>query len=113
MTAADAVVVFCTAPAAATEGQPGGHEIARQLVEDRLCACVKVMPKVQSYYRWEGRIESAEELLLIAKTTPSAIPRLRQRLVELHPYDVPELVELPVAGGLPAYLAWIVDSVEP
>lgn len=100
-----AVVVLCTAPPA------GAADLARQLVEERLCACVNVLPSVHSSFRWEGRVESAEESLLIAKTTAAAAPQLRDRIVELHPYDVPEVLELPVGGGLPAYLAWLTDSV--
>ena len=101
-----AVVVLCTAP------PKSGRELAQRLVEERLCACVNVLPTVWSTFRWEGRVESAEVLLLVAKTTPNAVARLRARIVELHPYDVPEILELPVSGGLPAYLAWLNDSVE-
>lgn len=112
MTAAPAVIVFCTAPLSGNdEGRLGGRELARQLVEERHCACVNVLPAVQSYFRWEGRVESAEELLLIIKTTAEAKNGLRDRIVELHPYEVPEVLELPVSDGLPAYLAWLADAV--
>ncbi|MCA8974909.1 MAG: divalent-cation tolerance protein CutA [Planctomycetes bacterium] len=113
MTAPVAVVVLCTAPVAGNaEGRLGGRELAQRLVEERLCACVNLLPSVQSCFRWEGRVESAEEMLLIAKTTPAAAAALRARIVELHPYDLPEVLELPASGGLPAYLAWLADCVE-
>jgi periplasmic divalent cation tolerance protein len=109
-----AVVVLCTAPAAGTAaGKLGGRELAQRLVEERLCACVNVLPAVWSCFRWEGRVECAEELLLVVKTAAAAAPRLRSRIVELHPYDVPEVLEFAASGGLPAYLAWLAGSVTP
>lgn len=114
MTASQAVVVLCTAPLVGNaEARLGGRELAQRLVEERLCACVNVLPSVQSHFRWEGRVESAEEMLLIIKTTAAAAAKLTARLCELHPYDVPEVLELPVAGGLAAYLSWLGDAVTP
>lgn len=113
MNVPEALVVLCTAPAQGSGARLGAHELARRLVEEQLCACVNVVPAVRSYFRWEGRVESAEELLLVAKTTPAAIGSLRARLVELHPYQVPELLELPVTGALPRYLEWLVAAVRP
>ena len=81
--------------------------IARTLVEERLAACVNVVPGVRSIYRWGGTIHEDGEVLLVAKTRADRMPRLADRLRELHPYDVPELVALPVCGGLEAYLAWV------
>ncbi|MCR9243403.1 MAG: divalent-cation tolerance protein CutA [bacterium] len=106
MSAPEAVVVLCTAPPA------GARDLAKALVEGRLCACVNVIDNVLSTFRWEGRVESAEEALLVIKTTVAAAARLRARIVELHPYDVPEVLELPATGGLPAYLSWLRDAVE-
>ena len=109
-----AVVVLCTAPA--TSGRVdrlGAHDLARALVDERLCACVNVLPGVRSYFRWEGRVDAADELLLVAKTTAAAAAALRARLVALHPYDVPEVLELAVADGLPAYLRWLFEAVGP
>lgn len=107
-----AVVVLCTAPAtAAAPGKLGAHALAEALVACGLCACVNVVPAVRSYFRWQGKVDVADELLLIAKTTTAAAPELRARLAALHPYEVPEVLELPVAGGLPAYLQWLVASV--
>jgi len=99
------VVVLCTAPADASE------RLARALVEERLCACVNVLPGVRSFFRWQGAVDEADEQLLVAKTTAAHAEALRDRLVALHPYDVPEVLVLPVAGGSPAYLQWVVDSV--
>lgn len=103
----DVVVVLCTAPAEHAE------RLATTVVEERLCACVNLLPGVRSVFRWQGRVDTADELLLVSKTTAAAAPRLRQRLQELHPYDVPEVLELPVRGGLAAYLAWVAESVTP
>ncbi|MBL8755195.1 MAG: divalent-cation tolerance protein CutA [Planctomycetes bacterium] len=105
MTAADAVLVLCTAPLAAADG------LARQLVEERLCACVNVLPGVRSVFRWQGKVDTADECLLLAKTTRAAAANLRSRLAALHPYDVPEILEVAIDGGLPAYLRWLADAV--
>lgn len=109
MTVADVepecVVVLCTAPPDAAQ------RLARGVVEEQLCACVNVLPSVRSCFRWEGRVDEAEESLLVAKTTAARFEALRDRLTELHPYDVPEVVALDVRDGLPAYLSWVADSV--
>ena len=110
---APVVVVLCTAPAAGEGGRLGAVDLARCLVDEGLCACVNVLPGVRSFFRWQGAVDEAAELLLIAKTTAQAAPSLRARIAALHPYQVPEVLELPVADGLPAYLQWLVDSVSP
>jgi periplasmic divalent cation tolerance protein len=81
--------------------------IARTLVEERLAACVNRLPGVHSTYRWQGKVVDDVEVLLIIKTTDERFEALRDRLVELHPYEVPELVAIEVNGGHPAYLDWI------
>ena len=111
MTASSAVVVLCTAPGAGKNGRLGAEQLAQRLVEEGLCACVNVVPGVTSFFRWQGAVDRAEEVLLVAKTTAAAVERLRARIVELHPYEVPEVLELPVGGGLPAYLHWLATSV--
>lgn len=81
--------------------------IARALVEERLAACVNWLPGVNSTYRWQGEIHEDAEVLLLIKTSRERFDALRDRLVELHPYEVPELIAFEIAGGLPAYLEWI------
>jgi periplasmic divalent cation tolerance protein len=105
------IAVLCTAPAAAPAGRLGAEALARALVEEGLAACVNVIPGVRSWFRWEGKVDVADELLLVAKTTAGSVARLQARIVELHPYDVPEVLRLPVDDGLPAYLQWVRDSV--
>jgi periplasmic divalent cation tolerance protein len=85
--------------------------IAHALVARRLAACVNVVPGLVSVYRWKGAVERERERLLIIKTRAARLAALRQALVSLHPYDVPELLALPVTGGHRPYLAWLDDSV--
>jgi periplasmic divalent cation tolerance protein len=95
------LVALSTAPASVARA------LARALVRERLCACVNVVPGVGSVYRWKGRIQEERESLLVMKLAAASLPALRRRLSALHPYELPELVALPVAGGLPVYLAWV------
>lgn len=113
MTAPAAVVILCTAPLESRAGKPCAHDLARQLVEEQLCACVNVVPGVRSFFRWEGKVDVADELLLVIKTTAAMALRLRTRIVALHSYEVPEVLELAVDDGLPSYLAWLADAVRP
>jgi periplasmic divalent cation tolerance protein len=99
-------IVFCTFP-----DQETAQRIAQTLVEEGLAACVNVIPGVQSIYRWEGKIESAGEHLALMKTTEEAYPRLEARLKELHPYEVPEIIALPVAAAAGRYGAWVEAAV--
>lgn len=93
----------------------GSHEEAKKiawaLVERQLAACVNIVPGVESVYRWQGKVESAGEWLLVMKTTLAAFPALRDALREMHSYEVPECVVLAVEDGDAAYLAWIGESV--
>ncbi len=86
------------------------RRIASALVDERLAACVNIVPDMTSIYRWEGVVETASECLLLVKTRRERLEALRRRLEELHPYDLPELVALPVEGGSPAYLTWVVEE---
>jgi periplasmic divalent cation tolerance protein len=98
----DVRVVLVTAP----DAECGGR-VARDLVGSRLAACVNLVPAVRSIYRWEGEVKDDAEVLLVIKTRSDRCQALRQRVVEIHPYDVPELIELPAVGGSPAYLDWV------
>lgn len=83
------------------------ESIASALVEEHLAACVNIVPGLTSIYRWQGRIARDAEWLLIIKTRSEKLDALRTRLVELHPYELPELVAVQAADGLPAYLDWV------
>ena len=83
------------------------NRIALAVVEAQLAACVNILPRVQSIYRWQGAVESAAEVPLLIKTTAAAYPALEAAIRERHPYDVPEIIALPITAGLPAYLNWL------
>ena len=99
------VVVLSTFPSEARAA-----EIARTLVDARLAACVNLVTGVRSIYRWQGAVEEASEVLAVIKTTSERVEALRSRLVELHPYEVPEVLALPVTGGHAGYLAWVASE---
>ena len=101
-------VALITAPDSET-----GARIARSLVEERLAACVNLVPEIRSIYRWQGKVEDDSEVLLVVKTSEVRVAELARRLRELHPYDVPELVTLPAVGGLDAYLDWVRQEASP
>ena len=86
-------------------------ELARTLVEHRLAACVNIVGDVTSIYRWKDAVEQDEEQLLVIKTTAELVDALQARLRELHPYELPEFLVVPVTGGSEGYLAWLRDSV--
>lgn len=83
------------------------NAIALAVVEEKLAACVNILPRVQSIYRWQGSVESAAEIPLLIKATTRNYPALEARIKALHPYEVPEIIALPIARGLPAYLNWV------
>lgn len=90
-----------------TPGAEAGRVLARALVEERLAACGSVIPSVVSVYRWQGAIEEEEEALVVLKTPADRVQQLTERALELHSYDVPEILALPVASGNRDYLAWM------
>ena len=85
--------------------------IARTVVAERLAACVNLVPQVSSVYRWQGEVEESVEVLMVAKTRADRSEALCARVGELHPYDVPELIALPIDRGSAAYLAWVDENV--
>jgi periplasmic divalent cation tolerance protein len=89
------------------------ERIASALVEQHLAACVNLIPQIKSIYRWQGEMEEATEILLIIKTTAPCLAALESTLRSLHSYSVPEFLVLDVASGNPAYLSWIIESVNP
>ncbi len=96
------MVVLVTVPNRET-----GEKLAREVVEDRLAACGNILPGVTSIYRWEGETHQDPECLIIFKTTEASLASMREKVVELHPYDVPEVLALPVADGHLPYLRWV------
>jgi len=88
------------------------RKIAQTLVERRLAACVNIVGPIHSVYRWKGVVESAPEHLLIIKTTSEAFPRVRDAIGEMHSYELPECVMLPIEAGSEEYLKWIGESVD-
>jgi periplasmic divalent cation tolerance protein len=108
MTTTSVVVVLVTTPSA-----DAAASLARTLVEEGLCACGTVVPGVRSIYRWEGKVQDDAEALLVLKTERRLVPELKARLPSLHPYQVPELLVLPVEDGLGPYLNWVGASVRP
>ena len=101
------MAVFITAP-----NEEEGALLARTLVEERLCACVNIIPGIRSIYRWEGSICDESEVMMVAKTASSLAPVLVKRVKELHSYHVPEVICLPITTGSGDYLDWIDDSVD-
>lgn len=95
-------LVLCTCP----EGETA-HSLAKALVSEQLAACVNILPHLTSIYTWEGKLENSAESLLLIKTEKSIYPRLEERLKKLHPYEVPEIIALPIERGLPEYLHWV------
>ena len=85
--------------------------MARSLVEERLAACVNIAPGVESVYRWKDAVETAQEALLVIKTTAAAFGALRERILEIHGYDVPEVLAIPVVEGAAGYLKWLGEQV--
>lgn len=105
MSTPTALLCFCSCPEAYT-----AERIATTLVDEHLAACVNILPGLRSVYRWEGAIEAADEVLLLIKTLPERYPALQDRLRELHPYELPELLAVESAFGLPDYLRWVADE---
>jgi len=100
-----ALQVFCT-----VDSEPLARDLASALVGASLAACVQVVGPIQSTYRWKGEVETATEWLLLIKTTEAGFPALRDAILKRHPYEVPEIVAVPISAGLSPYLDWIARS---
>jgi len=101
------VVVLMTSP-----DREEARKIARALLESRLAACVSIWPKGESYFWWEGKIDTEEEFLLIAKTREELLPGLIDTVKNIHSYHVPEIIALPIVGGNRDYLNWLEKETE-
>ena len=99
-------VVFISIP------RDEANDMARALVTERLCACVNIVPKIESFYWWDDEVNHDEEALLIAKTTSDKFETLKAYVLENHPYDVPEIISMGLTEALPEYLAWVKKEVE-
>ncbi len=102
---ADAIEIHVTMPDAER-----ATALARALVDEGLAACVNIVPGVRSIYRWEGKLQEDDEVLCLIKTRPAIFDRVRGRILELHPYEVPEILAFAVDEGSPAYLDWLHDA---
>lgn len=92
------------------DSRDGAERVARSVVEHRLAACAQVSGPITSFYRWEGEVQSDEEWMVVIKTAADRLDDLTAHIIGVHPYDVPEVVAVPVTGGNPAYLAWVCDQ---
>lgn len=103
----DAILVLTTCADEAL-----AESLATALLDQRLAACVSRLPGLRSWYRWEGRVIRDDEILLLIKSRADCYPALEAAILEAHDYEVPEILALPVAAGLPAYLSWLTDQLE-
>jgi periplasmic divalent cation tolerance protein len=103
--AAEILLALSTFPDADT-----ARRISNQLVTEKFAACANILSAVESIYRWKGKIENAGEVIVFFKTTPDRQTAFQEKLRSLHPYDVPEIIFIPVAGGLPEYLRWVAKN---
>lgn len=103
----DVVLVLTTVP-----DDPSAEALARTLVDEKIAACVNLLPPMVSIYRWKGDVERGAERQLVIKTTRASVPALEKRIKELHSYELPELIVVAVDGGAKDYLAWVVQGVQ-
>ena len=101
----DVRVVLCTFP-----NPEKAAEVARELVTGKLAACVNIVPAVRSIYSWKDEVQDEQEALAVIKTSADRFEALSKRIVELHPYEVPEVIALPILGGHAPYLAWVAEN---
>ena len=103
----DALLVFTTLPSA-----DKAAELARALVEERLAACANLLPAIRSIYRWQGKLQDENEVVVLLKTRAEHLERLKLRILELHPYEVPEVLAVPVEAGYQPYLDWLAGETK-
>jgi len=103
--AAKILLALSTFPDAET-----ARRISNQIVTEKFAACANILPAVESIYRWKEKIETAGEVIVFFKTTPDRQKAFQEKLRSLHPYDVPEIIFMSVANGLPEYLGWVIDN---
>jgi periplasmic divalent cation tolerance protein len=104
----DAIVVLCTCP-----DNTSARQLAQTLLSEKLAACVNLIPQVTSLYYWQGKMEESQEVQLVIKTRRTMFGVLQERLLALHPYEVPEILGLPILCGHPAYLQWVQEQTTP
>lgn len=107
MSGHEVIMVITNLPDRAT-----AERIADTLVTENIAACINILNKCTAVYRWKGELNRTEEVPLFIKTTRAAYPRLEAALRKLHPYDLPEIIALPVTAGLPEYLAWVAQETK-
>lgn len=107
-TAQNVLLVITTLP-----DRTSAEQLAGALIECRAAACVNVLAECSSFYRWQGKVENSNEIPLLIKTTQSAYPRLEQEILTRHPYELPEIVAVPLSAGLPDYLQWVAQETLP
>lgn len=103
----DVIIVLITAPSKET-----ADTIGKTLVEQRLAACVNILPNISSVFHWEGKIDWAEEFLLVAKTKKATFKELEAKVLDSHPYDTPEIIAISVSDGTKAYLDWVLKETK-
>ena len=101
----------CLIAASTCPGSITAKKIAQDLVTEKLAACVNIVPGVQSFYAWVGKVDNANELLLVIKTTVNGYQALEKRLKKLHPHELPEIIAVPILTGSAEYLNWISSNV--
>lgn len=101
-------LIYCTCP-----DQETAKSIAKRLINDRLSACVNILPQLTSVYAWKGNIEEDQEVLLLIKTSEANYAPLDRAIFDAHPYELPEIIAVPVEHGLPGYIDWVVSSTRP
>ena len=100
-----ALLAFCTFP-----GAEIARNVVRQVVDLRLAACGNILPQIHSIYRWQGKVESADEVLAVFKLDATRYAEFESKIRSLHPYEIPEIIAWPIEKGLPEYLRWIAES---